>query len=115
MASLNWQSIPREQMNPKVARQAFHTAQMTIARIELSQGVTVPEHQHVNEQVSLVESGKLKFVLAGVERIVGPGDIVEIAPNVPHWVEAIEDSVAMDLFTPRREDWLRGDDAYLRK
>jgi len=34
---------------------------------------------------------------------------------VPHSVEALEDCVALDLFSPRREDWLRGDDAYLRK
>jgi hypothetical protein len=30
-------------------------------------------------------------------------------------VEALEDSLATDLFTPAREDWIRGDDAYLRK
>jgi unsaturated pyranuronate lyase len=28
---------------------------------------------------------------------------------------ALEDSMAVDLFTPQREDWIRGDDAYLRK
>jgi hypothetical protein len=34
---------------------------------------------------------------------------------VPHAAEALEDSVALDLFSPVREDWLRGDDAYLRR
>jgi len=29
-------------------------------------------------------------------------------------VEALEDSLAVDLFSPPREDWIRGDDAYLR-
>jgi len=29
-------------------------------------------------------------------------------------VEALEDSMATDLFSRRREDWLRDDDAYLR-
>jgi hypothetical protein len=29
-------------------------------------------------------------------------------------VEALEDSVVLDAFSPRREDWIRGDDAYLR-
>lgn len=32
----------------------------------------------------------------------------------PRLVEALEDSVAMDLFSPIREDWIRGDYAYLR-
>jgi quercetin dioxygenase-like cupin family protein len=33
---------------------------------------------------------------------------------VPHGVEALEDSVVVDVFSPAREDWIRGDDAYLR-
>jgi hypothetical protein len=33
---------------------------------------------------------------------------------VPHRVDALEDAVVLDVFAPRREDWLRGDDAYLR-
>jgi hypothetical protein len=38
-----------------------------------------------------------------------------IPPHLPHRVEALEETLATDLFTPGREDWLRGDDAYLRK
>jgi hypothetical protein len=30
-------------------------------------------------------------------------------------VEALEDTVALDIFTPAREDWISGDDAYLRR
>jgi hypothetical protein len=30
-------------------------------------------------------------------------------------VEALEDTVAVDVFSPVREDWIRGDDAYLRR
>jgi hypothetical protein len=43
------------------------------------------------------------------------GEMVRIPPHVPHSVEALEDTVAVDLFSPRREDWIRGDDAYLRR
>ena len=35
--------------------------------------------------------------------------------GAPHQVIALEDTVALDLFAPRREDWIRGDDAYLRR
>ncbi|MBV8072902.1 MAG: cupin domain-containing protein, partial [Acidobacteriaceae bacterium] len=44
-----------------------------------------------------------------------PGDVMVIPPNVPHRFEALEESTATDLFVPQREDWIRGDDAYLRK
>jgi quercetin dioxygenase-like cupin family protein len=38
-----------------------------------------------------------------------------IPPHAPHEVEALEDTVVLDIFTPAREDWIRGDDAYLRR
>jgi hypothetical protein len=34
--------------------------------------------------------------------------------SVLHDAEALEDSVVLDVFCPVREDWRRGDDAYLR-
>ena len=110
-----WESIPAEQMNPAITRQAIHTANMTVARIHLLKGAAVIEHRHVNEQFSFVQQGKLCFNLAGEERILEAGEILEIPPNVPHSVTVLEESVVIDTFAPRREDWIRGDDAYLRK
>ena len=118
MDQYNWATIPREQMNAKTVRQAIHTERMTIARIQLLQGAVVPMHQHENEQVTMMKSGALRFVFGGAEGgrevIVRAGDILPIPPNVPHMVEALEDSMATDLFSGRREDWISGDDAYLR-
>jgi quercetin dioxygenase-like cupin family protein len=74
----------------------------------------VPEHTHHNEQISMLEQGALRFVIAGQEKIVRAGQVLRIPPHVPHSAEAMEDSVAVDLFSPIREDWIRGDDAYLR-
>ncbi len=109
-----WSEVAAEQLNPLVTRQMIHTDTMTIARITLRKGAKVPEHSHANEQVSTIESGRAKFVLAGVETILHAGESMHIPAHVPHSVEALEDSVAVDLFSPRREDWIRGDDAYLR-
>jgi quercetin dioxygenase-like cupin family protein len=47
--------------------------------------------------------------------MVRAGEMLHIPSEVPHSVEAVEDSIAVDLFSPRREDWIRGDDAYLRR
>jgi quercetin dioxygenase-like cupin family protein len=41
--------------------------------------------------------------------------VLRIPSGVPHSAEALEDSIAVDLFSPPREDWKRGDDSYLRK
>jgi quercetin dioxygenase-like cupin family protein len=87
---------------------------MTVARIRLGKGAVVPRHQHHNEQISILEAGKARFVIADEERILHAGEMVVIPPNAPHLVEALEDSLAIDLFSPVREHWIRGDDAYLR-
>jgi quercetin dioxygenase-like cupin family protein len=62
----------------------------------------------------MLESGALRFTISGEGRVLRAGDVLLIPPDAPHMVEALEDSVAVDLFSPRREDWIRGDDAYLR-
>jgi quercetin dioxygenase-like cupin family protein len=111
----NWARIPEEKLNPLLSRQVIHTPQMTIARIRLARGAVVPLHEHANEQVTMMESGALRFEIAGEEVVVRGGEALRIPPHAPHLVETLEDSVAIDLFTPVREDWIRGDDAYLRK
>ncbi|MCC7496573.1 MAG: cupin domain-containing protein [Bryobacterales bacterium] len=115
MSQYRWSEIPKEQMNPLCARQVLHSERMTVARLYLTKGAIVGEHHHENEQLTTVEQGQLKMILAGVEYLLGAGESLVIAPNVPHWVEAIEDTVAVDVFSPCREDWKRGDDAYLRR
>jgi quercetin dioxygenase-like cupin family protein len=47
--------------------------------------------------------------------VVKAGDILPIPGNVPHRVVALEDSLAIDIFSPPRADWLNGTDAYLRR
>jgi len=115
MPTYNWNEIPREQMNSLVVRQMIHGERITLARLTLAKGALVPLHFHVNEQISTVESGRLEFVLDGQQVLIGAGQSLVIPPNVPHSVKALEDSVAIDVFSPVREDWIRGDDAYLRK
>ncbi len=110
-----WDQIEKEQLSPHLARQVIHGKNMTVARVHLAKGAVVPLHSHPNEQITLLESGRLRFTMGGEERVVEAGETVQIPPQLPHQVEALEDSVAVDLFSPVREDWIRGDDAYLRR
>lgn len=115
MKTHSWNSIPVEQMNPAFARQVIHSERMTIARVTLVKGSAVPRHSHENEQVCVLEKGRLKFISDSAELIISAGEAIQIPPNEPHSVEALDDSVAYDLFSPVRTDWLRGDDSYLRR
>lgn len=115
MSLSSWNSISAEQLNPLMSRQCLHTERMTIALLKISQGAVVPRHSHENEQVTQVVSGSLLFKLPDGETTVRAGEILVLPSWQPHEVHALEDSVALDTFTPRREDWIRGDDAYLRR
>jgi quercetin dioxygenase-like cupin family protein len=115
MDQYNWSAIPEEAMSPLLSRQAIHTEHMTIARLRIKKGALVPLHRHPNEQVSMIEAGSLRFELDGKQVVVSAGEVLRIPPNVPHLAEALEDCVATDLFSPPRQDWIDGDDAYLRK
>ena len=114
METFAWETEPVEALNDLIGRQMLNGDAMTLARITLAQGAAVPRHSHPNEQIATVLAGRVRFRLGDEERVVGPLASVLIAGGVPHEVEALEDSVVLDVFAPRREDWIRGDDAYLR-
>jgi len=109
-----WLEEPVEQLSSTIGRQVIHTEAMTLARLRLARGAVVPRHRHENEQIATVLEGRLRFVAGGEERIVSAGESVALAANEPHEVEALEDSLVLDVFSPPRKDWLRGEDAYLR-
>ncbi len=116
--SYRWSDIHPEPMSSGITRQFLSGTQTMLARIVLKHGAHVPLHSHPNEQIAYVVSGCLKFVLheEGVKREVTllSGDILCIPPDVPHEAFALEDTIDLDIFTPPRQDWIDGDDAYLR-
>ncbi len=109
-----WADIVPETMNPLVTRQYLTGANTMLARLVLKKGAHVPIHHHLHEQISQVVEGALNFRIDGREILVRAGEILCIPPHLPHEVIALEDSVALDIFNPPRQDWIDGDDAYLR-
>ncbi len=109
-----WADIEPEPLNPLITRQYVVGTNTMLARIVLKKGARVPMHQHFHEQISHVVGGALNFLVDGKEVAVRAGEILTIPPDVPHEVVALEDSVALDIFNPPRQDWIDGDDAYLR-
>ena len=110
-----WDHVPEEQLNPLVSRRVIHCEKMTLALIHLRKGAVVPLHHHPHEQSSLVQSGRILFVVAGEEAMLQAGDMIVTPPGAPHTVEALEESIVLDVFSPARDDWQRGDDSYLRR
>jgi quercetin dioxygenase-like cupin family protein len=110
-----WDDIIEEQINPLIARRFITAERLTLARFELKRGSIVPQHAHENEQVSYIISGALKFIVDGSPVVVRGGEVLQIPPNVPHAAEAIEDTLAIDVFTPVRQDWVDRTDTYFQR
>lgn len=111
----SWKSMEMEQLNDKLSRQMISGENATVSQLFVKKGGVVPRHSHMNEQYSWIVSGSLKFVFDDREILLGAGDILVIPANVPHSAVAMEDTVDVDFFAPRREDWIRKEDSYLRK
>lgn len=109
-------TMPVEHLNPLIERQFVHGEEAMLARLLLRKGCIVPEHSHINEQITYVLEGALRFTLDGDDVVtVAAGETLVIPPNVKHSAEALEDTLDLDVFAPPRADWIQGTDAYLRK
>jgi quercetin dioxygenase-like cupin family protein len=114
MKLYRWDDLAREDLSDLLTRRYISGDQITLARFFLKKGCFVSGHSHENEQMSTVLSGALKFIINGEEVIVGAGETVHIPPHTEHSAEALEDTDALDAFSPVRKDWLEGRDNYLR-
>lgn len=91
---------------PGVTRRTLVWGQHTmLCEIRLDRGQVVPAHQHPHEQIGYVAQGKLQFTVDGQTAVLSAGDGYLIASGLVHEVHALEDSLAVDIFSPPREDY----------
>lgn len=80
---------------------------LMLVKVVLPQGFKGELDQHVEEQVSYIESGKIQFTVDGVESVLSMGDALFIPSNVPHKVVVIEECTILDIFSPIRTSLLK--------
>lgn len=77
-----------------------------VVQFRIADGAEVPTHAHPHEQVGHVVSGRLRFRIDEEERELGPGDGYAIPGGTHHGCVAVGgEAVAVDSFTPVREDY----------
>ena len=73
---------------------------------QLKAGSRLPKHAHPHEQTGYLVSGRIRLTIGEETFDVDPGDSWCILGNVEHQAEILEDSVAVEVFSPVREDYL---------
>jgi quercetin dioxygenase-like cupin family protein len=66
----------------------------------------LPIHSHAEEQTGYLVSGHIILIIDGERHEMKPGDSWAIPGNILHGAETIEDSVAIEIFSPVREDYI---------
>ena len=73
--------------------------------VVIKKGSIVPEHHHPHEQITFILEGQLDMVIGGTPYSLTKGMYHIIHSEVPHSAVAITDVIAMDTFSPVREDY----------
>lgn len=76
--------------------------------VEFKRGAIGARHSHPHLQITYVQSGSFRTHIGTQTRVLGAGDFYYIPADVDHGVEALEDGVLVDFFTPMREDFVPG-------
>lgn len=106
---LSWNNIPIERPSEGIERQMVVGEQIMACRFRFTPFLVTPEHSHPHEQMSFVVQGRVRFFVAGEERIAVPGDVLHFPPNTRHGATMMDEEVVLiDIFTPLREDFLGG-------
>jgi quercetin dioxygenase-like cupin family protein len=77
-----------------------------MAEFRLACGSVLPRHSHPHEQTGYLVSGHLRLYLADEAQEVRPGDSWCVPEGAEHGADALEDSVAVEVFSPVREDYI---------
>ena len=97
---------------PGIKRQTVvNGSTMYQMKAQLAAGSKMPEHQHSQEQIVHILSGRMKLIVQGTPHELATGDSFYLAGNVPHGVETLEETQVLDTFSPPRHEYLAIDEA----
>lgn len=83
-----------------------HGDKTLMVEFRLEKGAALPIHSHPHEQIGYLVKGRIRMTIGAEIHEVAPGDSWCIPGGVSHNAEIIEASVAIEVFSPVREEYL---------
>jgi quercetin dioxygenase-like cupin family protein len=80
--------------------------ELMMVEFAFEKGAVGPPHSHPHIQCSYVEEGRFEVSVGGHSRQLAQGGSFIVPPDVTHGVVALEKGRLVDVFTPRRDDFL---------
>lgn len=100
MPVYRFDSLKKEYVTPKHSK-AFGSLvtgeQVEVGLLRFKAGEGAEEHAHPHEQVIFVLSGRVRMKIGGETYELGPREVAHMPPNVPHRLEALEDTEVVSV------------------
>ena len=110
---VDWDRVPPIPLAPGVRLRTPHGERVMISLVEIDAGAVVPPHSHPHEQAGMVLEGKMELTIDGESRVLERGQAYIIRGGVRHAARSIDGPCrALDIFSPIREDYAKGANAY---
>lgn len=99
--------IAAKKTDPGVTRKILaYSDNLMVCELHFKKGAVGSLHKHPHEQISYIVSGKFEFDIDGVKKVVSAGDATYKQPMVVHGAVCLEEGTLIDIFSPKREDFL---------
>ena len=96
----------RREMAPGVSLRTMWGEKIMMSLVEIAPNAVVPTHSHPHEQAGMVIQGEFEFTIGGETKLLKQGDAYVIPGGVEHRVVGSQGwSLALDIFSPPREDY----------
>lgn len=86
---------------------AYNDNLMIVENEFTKDGIVADMHHHPHEQITYVISGAFEFQVGDEKKVVRAGDSLYKESNIVHGAVCLEKGVLLDVFTPKREDFLK--------
>lgn len=78
---------------------------MMVTLMTFKEGQEVGTHCHPHEQAGYCLQGRFVLTIDGASTVIEPDDSYVIRGDVSHSYRVLEDSLAVEVFSPPREDY----------
>ena len=103
----DWSQVPVENIAKGIERQMIVGEKIMICRLRFAPNDVTPAHDHLHEQMTFVERGRVLFTIGDNQKVAETGDVLHFPSGVWHGATMLDEEVVLiDIFSPIRQDFL---------
>lgn len=100
--------LPLSELGGGVRRRILsHDEKIMAVEVHFDKGAVGAMHSHAHSQISYVLSGRFLATVGTEEKEIATGDTYVTKRDEPHGVICLEAGALLDVFAPRRDDFLK--------